>query len=1059
MATFMTTLKNIYRNCTLNQKRMGERCKTLCRIEPLEERTLLSAVSMATNPIQTENPWDSPSAIIESASLSTSTPTVNFSLANNSNNSSYFVEEGDDLELTLVRDNTEGSVTVFYVVDDYSSTSCRAGVDFNSTANYSNPAAVTFADGSDTATITISTTDDVFIENPEYFNVSLIYYPNYYSCDYVLNSSAATSISCTIEDNDDWSVSVTQTGESMYEMNGTASMGNNYSLSNPKFTISHTGITDPNDSYAPELKVFFNLSGTAVSDDYDLCRDRISYSKYYNTYNEFSFNGENSFDLYVNPYNNANEEDDETVILTLITNPNSWGDAGSNYQISGTTSKTITILDDDHFDITIEAVDNITTERIEEGDKDYGYFKVSRVANDNRTVLDTTYQVSVMLEGDSMVQGNVIPGTSLYCATLNTDYEYSVTPLDSNDDTNYIAGITTSTNNSYYDSNNFYIGSSYNLYANISSGKNEGLIRVKADFDWDDEGELFNGTNLNKAYTQSGEFVQLTVKSATWGSNGNATFNSSGDNKTASIEIKDGAIFQLAPENGYELFNSQNSVIRHNSDDDNRDGIVDKVIPEDYVSPISNAVAMTQAPTLEIENENDLVRTRMAVGLEYIPAGYELDVYFACSQLNIWSHETKGNKLLNGVKVDNRTTEATRMALLTSNNSNFITNVFVESPSQYSGNLNLHTEIYDEDSNCQSSYSESVSFMPISLNPYTPDTTYIDPMILPDATWRDNGVGIRRNLDSDETQNENDLIRVNLEFDLRTYNYTYHLVRSSSNLDLWKNAQGTDGYTFNENNEVRLNSPCDVWVEYTSSGNTVETLTFEVRFGDTLVYEEEMEFRPFNGITMAFVGELATAGDNVASPGINDWVIQELQAGYDVHVWDDGYDFLAATSNPDCNAIGEGRAFDELCAAINLRGQTNVALVGHSHGGGSVYHLSRRMAFDGQYNAELERTFDNRITQNYQLKFTSYIDAVRNDHDLALTSEARLPVGTSYHLNQYQTVPWYYQLTDSSLSNGTVVIGAENWDRTGLGVNHVNIDENPQVLELLKVRFEAHMIR
>ncbi len=562
MVTFMTTLKNIYHNCTLNPKRMGERRKTLCRIEPLEERTLLSAVSMVTNPIQTENPWDSPSAIIQAASLSTSTPTVNFSLANNSNNSSYFVEEGDDLELTLVRDNTEGSVTVFYVVDDYSSTSCRAGVDFNSTANYSNPAAVTFADGSDTATITISTTDDVFIENPEYFNVSLIYYPDYYSCDYMLNSSATTSISCTIEDNDDWSVSVTQTGESMYEMNGTASMGNNYSLSNPKFTISHTGITDPNDSYAPELKVFFNLSGTAVSDDYDLCRDRISYSKYYNTYNEFSFNGENSFDLYVNPYNNANEEDDETVILTLITNPNSWGDAGSNYQISGTTSKTITILDDDHFDITIEAVDNIATERMEEGDKDYGYFKVSRVANDNRTVLDTTYQVSVMLE------------------------DYS-----------------------------------------------------------------------------------------------------------------------------------------------------------------------------------------------------------------------------------------------------------------------------------------------------------------------------------------------------------------------------------------------------------------------------------------------------------------------------------------DCETSGEGRAFDELCAAINLRGQTNVALVGHSHGGGSVYHLSRRMAFDGQYNAEVDTTFSNRITQNYNLVFTSYIDAVKNNSTATTSSEDRLPIGTAYHLNQYQTVPYIYQLYQWSLFNGTYVVGASNFDRTALDVVHTTIDDHPQVLALLTELFESDMIR
>ena len=100
----------------------------------------------------------------------------------------------------------------------------------------------------------------------------------------------------------------------MYEKDGTASNGNAYSLTNPKFTISHTGITDPNDTNAPDLRVFFNLSGTASSDDYDLCRDAGSWTKYYNQPNEFHFNGESSFDLYINPYNHyCDPEENETI--------------------------------------------------------------------------------------------------------------------------------------------------------------------------------------------------------------------------------------------------------------------------------------------------------------------------------------------------------------------------------------------------------------------------------------------------------------------------------------------------------------------------------------------------------------------------------------------------------------------------------------------------------------------------------------------------------------------------------------------------------------------------
>ena len=76
-------------------------------------------------------------------------------------------------------------------------------------------------------------------------------------------------------------------------------------------------------------------------------------------------------------------------------------------------------------------------------------------------------------------------------------------------------------------------------------------------------------------------------------------------------------------------------------------------------------------------------------------------------------------------------------------------------------------------------------FVPFTLNPYTPDTTYIDPMILPDSTWTDICVGIRRNTDTDAAGAENDLIRVNLGFETTSLSYQY-CVEVRQNLQLWQ---------------------------------------------------------------------------------------------------------------------------------------------------------------------------------------------------------------------------------------------------------------------------------
>ena len=1090
MTRIFKKFRNAYFNFS-NRSSMdkGEQ-RRLCRLEALEDRTMLSAVGITSNPIPDTGPEEDTAAIIQPYNLNNPIPSVYISTANNSGSSFFTVDEGDDLELVLTRDHTEGSVTVYYTIQPNTS-SCRAGDDFNSTASYTNPGSVTFADGSSTATLSISMIDDNYIENPEEFNLSLICYPSYYDCAYTLNSSECTNVYCTITDNDDWTVSVTRTGNSMYEMNGTASNGNDYSTNNPKFTISHTRITDPEDAYAPELKVYFTLSGTASSDDYDLCRNGGSWSKYYDQPNEFSFNGAQSFDLYINPYNHyCDPEEDETIILTLITNPNSWGDAGTDYTISGTASQTITILDDDHFDVILEAVDTTATERLDGVTPDDGLFKISRVASNGRTVLDTSYALNMEFYAyDMSEEGALIPNTTLYAARDSYDFNFRTIAADSTDATDYLFSFTNNGNWSIYDEDGDFLYWQDRYSGTLAAGKSEGYVRVDPTFDWEDEGDLFSGTDLEDAFTQTGETVRLTLEKATWGYGSQRTWTAGTAGKTADIEIKDGAICKLltdinndgsitaADDSRVEDYDSLGTIIRRNNDDDNSDNVMDSVITN-YTLPISNNEAFNSTTGTTIIDEDDLEQVRMLAGVESLAGtDFEIDVYFTLleSRINLWTNTTKGELLLEGDTSSGRVCDNTALARLSSTNLIFNQNVYAESISDQYDQLSLYAQVYDSNDSSKSSAVDTVQFFPVTLNPYTPDTTYIDPMILPNSTWQEIGVGIRRNTDDVDANNnvietdENDLIRLDLGFDSNNFNYTYELVRSSSNLKLWQGDEEINAY-FNNDNEtsVIISSPRSIWVEYDSAGDTTETLTFRVKSGDLVLYEEDIDFKPFNGITMAFVGELQQAGNVTRDPGINTWVIQELRAGYDVHVWDDGYDIsILGSDNPlwnesgvynnyvvDCNRVGNGRAFSELCSAINYRKQTKVSLVGYSHGGGSVYNIARRLNYDGAYDPETFITYTKQLTNDYELVFSSYIDAVQNNTSLNPLAETRLPPGTQFHVNQYQRSSFYNSFINETCFWGNSVAGSDdNLDRTILGVNHATIDEDLRILDLLTARF------
>lgn len=376
----------------------------------------------------------------------------------------------------------------------------------------------------------------------------------------------------------------------------------------------------------------------------------------------------------------------------------------------------------------------------------------------------------------------------------------------------------------------------------------------------------------------------------------------------------------------------------------------------------------------------------------------------------------------------------------------------------------------------------TVNALNFSLVPYTPETTYIAPMEISDSLWKVNNVGIRRNNDYDNGGTvvdslvigsysaENDLIRVKVNFDTVS-GVTYSIRRDSSDLKFWHSATKGGEYAFT-NNECALSSDGNIWAEYTGDGNTNYTLTLVARDSttNTELCTEEMVFRPFNSVTCAFVGENETAGAHEVSPGVNNWVVDQLLNGYDVHVWDDGYDFLydeygnniiGGNMNEDCSNYGEGRAFEEVVNAINNRGVTEVALVGYSHGGGSVYNLAWRMYWDGQDPGILYSPRPDRILNPYTLAFTSYIDAVPNNYStngLLGDSVNDRPLGSDFHTNQYQTNSLF-------ISGCSIPESDDNLDRSYLDVTHSNdnlalsIDTNEIVVNFLTDRFRQKVSR
>ncbi len=148
-----------------------------------------------------------------------------------------------------------------------------------------------------------------------------------------------------------------------------------------------------------------------------------------------------------------------------------------------------------------------------------------------------------------------------------------------------------------------------------------------------------------------------------------------------------------------------------------------------------------------------------------------------------------------------------------------------------------------------------------------------------------------------------------------------------------------------------------------------------------------------------------------------------------------------------------GHAFNGIANAVNNRGVTEIALIGYSHGGGSVYNLST-LLYDagGLAGGNSSSTMTPVITKPYQLVFTAYVDAVKNEISISgITPEDRRPLGSAFHLNIYQT-------NNSLLMfhfHGTVVDNSTNIEITVEGIKHSADLDDEQSEEERQIELEA----
>ena len=251
-----------------------------------------------------------------------------------------------------------------------------------------------------------------------------------------------------------------------------------------------------------------------------------------------------------------------------------------------------------------------------------------------------------------------------------------------------------------------------------------------------------------------------------------------------------------------------------------------------------------------------------------------------------------------------------------------------------------------------------------------------------------------------------------------------------------------------------------VYVEWVSASHGTANLSL-VDKNVGFVFDT-LTFHTFNSVAIGLSGEQfseSSGSGNALDSGIFDVMVQMYESGYDAYYFNE--DDVYSGPYVSNSYTGQGpvkRVIDNAVGGptnLNLppgqlapyagRFVTEVGLIGHSHGGGSVYDLTWRLNLWGyQYNP-------------FTISFTGYVDAIVQR---GINAETRLPVGTAFHANYYQRngVIDGYEVAGAQISDD--VNADRGWtDENGDELTHGTIDNSQDLQDELLDLFRQNLSR
>jgi hypothetical protein len=251
-------------------------------------------------------------------------------------------------------------------------------------------------------------------------------------------------------------------------------------------------------------------------------------------------------------------------------------------------------------------------------------------------------------------------------------------------------------------------------------------------------------------------------------------------------------------------------------------------------------------------------------------------------------------------------------------------------------------------------------------------------------------------------QKENDLIEVLVEAPAGMNNLV--LQRSATDIFVYTSPQKGQPMSFDEttNRSFPLtftNGKLTVYVEWIEPRHgTADLHLVNVISPTQFLMLDSLKFHTFHSILVALGGKGSTpsytlpkaSNLNAAThDGIYSPAGELYRSGYDVYMYQSDGKSSEGVNNVEVD--GTGAAYNEIVAAIKERAVDEVAIFGHSWGGGATYLISNALT----NNAASIGTFS--------IKYTAYVDAAQfRVARLPVPAETRPPAGSAWHVNMYQ---------------------------------------------------------